>query len=249
MADQKTPAGKGPEDKIPEDANLADHRAGKVRDDDDGLVFPFHKVPHEGSVIEVAKGILWARMPLPWSLDHINVYLFDEGDGWTVVDTGSNGNSGRTAWEALEASTLGGKPISRVIATHMHPDHLGLAGWLTERHKAEFYISQTEYLLANTLWMSASADFPQSELDFLFESGVDRQYEDVIKSAGFGNYKKGVYQLPTAFHRLEDGSEIMIGGRRWRTVMGRGHSPEHARSEEHTSNSSHSSVSRMPSSA
>lgn len=208
-------------------ANVADHRGGIVGDD--GLYYPFaDKVPEGGDVLNVVDGVFWARIPLPWSLDHINVYLFDEGDSWSVVDTGSQGNRGREAWEAIEESLLGGKPITRVIGTHLHPDHVGLAGWLVERYDASLTMTMMEYLSANNIWLGGTKEVPQHELDFLFRAGVSRQFESMIRGARFDNYRKGVHELPPKFLRIEDGSEIMLGGRRWRVVIGRGHSPEHA---------------------
>lgn len=211
------------------DSLTMDHRLSSASPSDDGLTYPYGEaVPDGVNIIKVAEDIFWARIPLPWSLDHINVYLFDEGEGWTVIDTGANGKTGIEAWIAFEDTALAGKPIKRVIATHMHPDHLGLAGWLVERHNAEFWTTQTEFMLANTLWHSAGADFPENELTYLFRSGVDRSFEPMIRAAGYGNYKKGVYALPPSYLRIEDGSEFQLGGRKWRVVIGRGHSPEHA---------------------
>lgn len=219
-----------PEKDIPvTEGETVDHRVPGGSRDTGVQEYPYKdKVPGGTDVIEVADGILWARIPLPWSLDHINVYLFDEGDGWTVIDTGARGNTGKETWEALEQDVLKGRPLKRVIATHMHPDHLGLAGWLVERHDAEFWITQAEYLLANTLWLSAGAEFPENELTYLFQNGVDRKYEPMIRAAGYGNFKKGVHTLPSSYVRMEDGMELDLGNRRWRVVIGRGHSPEHA---------------------
>jgi glyoxylase-like metal-dependent hydrolase (beta-lactamase superfamily II) len=215
--------------KGPGKMNVADHRAANRPVPDDDLFYPHGEaVPAGGSVIQVADGVLWARIPLPWSLDHINVYLFDEGDSWSLVDTGSLGKRGKAAWEALEAQVLDGKPIARVIATHMHPDHLGLAGWLAERHGASFAITQAEYLLASHLWLGGTRDVPDHELDFLFKAGVSRDFEDMIRSGRFDNYRRGVSELPATYTRLEDGSAVRLGGRNWRVVIGRGHSPEHA---------------------
>lgn len=211
------------------DVETKDHRMSSRERGDQGLKYPYgEKVPSSTEAIEVSEGIFWARIPLPWSLDHINVYLVDEGDGWSVIDTGARGKTGIEAWQNIEEQLFAGKPIKRVIATHMHPDHLGLAGWLVERFKAEFWITQAEYLLAQTLWHSAAAEFPESELDYLFRGGVDRKYEPMIRAAGYGNYKRGVYTLPATYMRMEDGNLIELGGRTWRVVIGRGHSPEHA---------------------
>lgn len=206
----------------------ADHPSEPYLRGDEDLHYPFEEIPEGDTVVKVAPGVIWARIPLPWSLDHINVYLFDEGDSWTLVDTGAQGDRGRDAWAALEASVLDGKPIKHVVCTHMHPDHLGLAGWIAKRHDASFSMTQSEYLLAQHLWMSGSKNFPEEELNYLFRSGVSRSYEEKIRSAGFGNFKRGVHELPYSYNRLEDGSIFKMGGRRWRVVVGRGHSPEHA---------------------
>jgi len=214
----------------PEEAevvDVADHRSGKPPVPE-GLEVLFDGVPEGASVIKVTEGVLWARLPLPWSLDHINVYLFEEADGWTVVDTGSNGDTGRECWDQIIETKLGGKPITRVIATHMHPDHIGLAGWLVEKTGAEFITTQGEFLLANTLWKGASDEFPEFEPDFLLKNGLNPKYEEMVRSAGYSSYSRGVYKLPPTYRRIEDGSEIMIGGRNWRVLIGRGHSPEHA---------------------
>ena len=218
-------------------SDVIDHRNAKDADKDardlaraekEGYVFPFAGKPGGTDVIEVAEGILWARIPLPFSLEHINVYLFDEGDSWSVVDTGVNGTRGRETWEALEASVLDGKPIGRVIATHMHPDHIGLAGWLCERFGASFTTTQTEYLLAQTLWMGGAEVMPEHEVRFLLSNGVDPSFEPMIRAGRFDNYKRGVHMLPQTYNRIEDGSLVMLGNRRWRVVTGRGHCPEHA---------------------
>lgn len=192
------------------------------------LEYPFKGVPDGEHVIEVAKGIFWARVPLPWSLDHINVYLFDEGDSWSIIDTGTNGKKARATWEMLETTILGGRPIKHVVATHMHPDHLGLAGWLVKRHSAEFSITVTEYLMAQHLWLGASDVVPEVEIQHMLRMGVNPDVRPMIEAAGFGHFKKGVYELPPCYTRLEDGSDITLGGRKWRVIIGRGHSPEHA---------------------
>jgi glyoxylase-like metal-dependent hydrolase (beta-lactamase superfamily II) len=209
-------------------AKDADHRTGIVRGDEN-LTYPHgDDVPEGKKVIELAKGIYWARLPLPFSLDHINIYLFDEGDGWTVVDTGVNGSKSTEVWELLEQGIMGGKPIKHVVATHMHPDHLGLAGWLTRRHDAEFSITQGEFMLGQHLWNGAADVMPDEEIAFMLKAGVSRSFEPQMKAAGFGFYKKGVHELPYSYTRLEDGSIIEIGGRKWQVIVGRGHSPEHA---------------------
>lgn len=177
---------------------------------------------------ELAKGVYWARVGLPWSLDHINVYLFDEGDSWTLVDTGAQTSTGRAAWQALKEGPLGGKPIKRVIGTHLHPDHIGLAGDLVRQDGAEFCMTQSEYLLAKTLWYSGGDTVPDFEVAYLLRAGVAPETEPAIRAQGYGHYKRGVAELPEVYTRLEDGMLITLAGYRFMVVIGRGHSPEHA---------------------
>ena len=108
-----------------------------------GLVFPFPVIPEPGKVIEVASGIFWARIPLPFRLNHVNVYLIDDGDGWVVFDTGIGNDATRTVWEALLAGPLRGRRLTRLIVTHYHPDHIGLAGWLSQRFDLPLLTSHT----------------------------------------------------------------------------------------------------------
>jgi len=216
-----------PLEAVSDNVEVVDHRIA-ASEHADNLEYPFQTVPVGSDVIEVAKGIFWARIPLPWSLDHINVYLVDEGDSWTIIDTGSQGKRGIEAWEALEKEVLGSKPVKHVIATHMHPDHLGLAGWLVEKHGAKFSMTMLEYLMAQHLWLNASDAFPEEELQHLLRMGVNPDFEEKIRQAGFGHFKKGVHKLPYHYSRLEDGSVLQLGGRTWKVIIGRGHSPEHA---------------------
>ncbi|MFC3050841.1 MBL fold metallo-hydrolase [Kordiimonas pumila] len=215
------------ENPVPENTEVSDHTTSYSKGDEN-LSYIFNNVPQDIEIIEVSSGILWARIPLPWTLDHINVYLLDEGDGWTVIDTGAQGKRGRAMWQRLEKKVMGAKPILNVVATHMHPDHLGLAGWLVKRHGAKFYCTLGEYLMAQTLWLGAKPHMPQHDMDFLFRSGVSRKYEEMIRAAGFGRFKKGVHKLPESFQRMEEGMVLTFGGRKWSVVIGRGHSPEHA---------------------
>src|SRR5215510_2092507 len=110
------------------------------------LVFPFPEPPAPGETIEVAPGILWARIPLPFRLNHINVFLIDDGDGWAILDTGIGNDQTRQVWQALSNGPLAGRRFTRLIVTHFHPDHIGLAGWLCERFALPLLTSQTSYL-------------------------------------------------------------------------------------------------------
>ena len=192
-----------------------------------GLTYPFPARPEPGAAIQVAPGILWIRMPLPFQLNHINVWMVEDGEGWAIVDTGINGNTTRGLWEQVIAAHGGGKPITRVIVTHLHPDHVGLAGWLVEKFDVPLYMTRTDYLLCRTLVMDTGLEAPAEGMRFYKAAGFPDDMLETYKKR-FGGFGAGVYRLPQAYRRLQDGEELMIGGRWWRIVVGRGHAPEHA---------------------
>lgn len=197
----------------------------RVRDDR-GLLYPFAEKPAPGEAIEVAPGILWLRMKMPMQLDHINVWLLDDGDGWTVVDTSINEQSSKDAWEAAFARYLGGRKVTRIVATHLHPDHVGLAGWIAEKFDAALYMSRTDYLMCRMLVMDTGKEAPEEGLRFYRAAGFPEEAIQRYRER-FGGFGFGVYRLPQAFHRLQHGDVLPIGGREWRIVVGRGHAPEH----------------------
>jgi len=192
----------------------------------DGLTYPFPAKPEPGKTIEVAPGIHWIRLPLPFQLNHINVWLVEDGDGWAVVDTGINSRTTQGLWEQVFAS-LGGKPVKRVIVTHLHPDHVGLAGWFTEKFNVPLYMSRTDYLLCRTLVMDTGQPAPEEGVLFYKAAGFPDEALEYYRKR-FGGFGSGVYSLPQSYRRLTDGQELIIGRYRWRIVVGRGHAPEHA---------------------
>ena len=115
------------------------------------ISYPFEGVPDAGKVVEVAPGVFWVRMPLPFKLNHINLWVLDDGDGWTIVDTGINLPEVRERWEMLFSGSMGGKPIKRMIVTHFHPDHVGLAGWFEEKHNIKLWMTLGEWGMARNL--------------------------------------------------------------------------------------------------
>lgn len=191
------------------------------------LEYPFETRPSPGEVIEVRPGIYWVRMKLPMQLNHINLWLLADGDGWTVVDTGIKNEETTTAWETLFSGVMGSRSIKRVIITHMHPDHIGLAGWLVRRFNVELWISRAEYLMCRNLVADTGQEAPPEGLEFYRSAGFPEELLENYK-ARFGGFGYGVYKLPNAYHRIEEGDEIEIGGRRWKIVGGNGHSPEHS---------------------
>ena len=133
-----------------------------------GLTYPWSREvnPEPGKAEKIADGVYWARFPMPMSLDHINLWLLEDGDGWTVVDTCLNLKSSRDIWEQLFGSIMQGRPITRVICTHLHPDHVGLAGWLTERFDAELWMSREEFLMCKAMTADTGRPAPEVALRF-----------------------------------------------------------------------------------
>ena len=189
--------------------------------------YPFAEPPAVGTTMEVAPGVRWVRMPLPFSLKWINLWLIEDGDGWTVVDTGIPNSETKSHWRTIFENELGGKPIKRVIVTHMHPDHIGLAGWMTHKWKCELWITRLEYIQCRMLVADTGREAPQAGIDFFRAAGWAQEDLDRYVER-FGGFGKAVSQLPDSFRRLSDGQEILIGERTWRIVTGCGHSPDHA---------------------
>ncbi|HYE42015.1 MAG TPA: MBL fold metallo-hydrolase [Caulobacteraceae bacterium] len=191
------------------------------------LSYPFEAIPAPGEAVEVAEGVLWLRQPLPFELDHINVWAIRDGEGWTLVDTGVRSKDAMAAWEATFAGPLEGRPVTRVICTHMHPDHVGLAGWLTRRFDVPLLMTRLEYTTGRMLIADTGREAPEDGARFYRSVGWN---EDQIAHwrARFGGFGKAVHTMPDSYRRLSDGDVLDIGGRDWRVVTGNGHSPEHA---------------------
>jgi glyoxylase-like metal-dependent hydrolase (beta-lactamase superfamily II) len=185
------------------------------------------RVPAPGEAIDLAPGVRWLRMGLPFALDHINLWLLEDGDGWTIVDCGITNDATKAAWEQVFERELRGKPVTRVIATHMHPDHIGLAHWLTERWGCRLWISATDYNGARLASQSTTGFGGERAAAFFASHGLTDP-EAVAKVRARTNYYAGmVPQVPAAYRRLMDGMSIEIGGRGWRCIVGYGHAPEH----------------------
>lgn len=193
-----------------------------------GLRYPWAEPPEEGAAIEVADGVLWMRLPLPMKLDHVNVYALDDGDGWTVIDTGFNSGKTRNIWTALMAGPLAGKPVTRVVVTHHHPDHMGLAGWFQRDHGAELVTTRTAWLFARMLTLDVQGEWPAETLAYYRSAGMDRDFYDKRAAQRPFNFADVVAPMPLGFTRVKQGDVLRMGGRDWDVHMGSGHAPEHA---------------------
>lgn len=191
------------------------------------LEFPFQPPTPDGSVVQVAPGILWARMPMPMSLDHINVYMLREDDGWTLIDTGLNLDSGKALWEQIVAEHFEGLPVKRLICTHCHYDHSGLAKWITEHYDVPLLMTYGEYFMLRSLMSTPPPEpLPASERVFFLRAGMADERIDQI----FARMRKDPFMppFPHTYERVREGDVLRIGDRDWRVIVGEGHSPEHA---------------------
>ena len=193
-----------------------------------GIRYPWEIPPEHGEAIEVAEGVLWMRLPLPMMLDHVNVYALDDGDGWTIVDTGFDSKTSRGIWQTLLDGPLKGKPVTRVIVTHHHPDHVGLAGWFQSEHGAQLWTTRTAWLFARMLQLDEQAVPTQETLDFHRLAGMDEEVFNKSKNERPFNFSDVVAPMPVGFKRIKQGDVVRIGGRDWDVHIGNGHAPEHA---------------------
>ena len=191
------------------------------------LEYPFDRGPATGEAIEITRGVLWMRMPMPGSIAFINVWALEDGDGWAIVDTGMRTTDTAAAWRQVFAEAFAGAPVSRVFVTHMHPDHIGMAGWIARKFAARLWITRLEYLMCRVMAADSGREAPEDGLRFYRAAGWDQDGLDTYRSR-FGGFGKALYALPDSFRRLSDGEEIVIGEHMWRVVVGNGHSPEHA---------------------
>ncbi|WP_425466251.1 MBL fold metallo-hydrolase [Ostreiculturibacter nitratireducens] len=189
--------------------------------------YPHETPPAEGEAVQVAEGVLWLRLPLPMRLDHVNVFALNDGPGWTVIDTGFDSRRGRAIWERLLSGPLGGKPVTRVVVTHYHPDHVGLAGWF-QSNGAELLTTRTSWLMARMLTLDVHDSPVPETLAFWRAAGMDEAlYEKRAAERPF-NFADCVHPLPLGYTRIAEGGTIRMGGRTWDIRCGDGHAPEHA---------------------
>jgi glyoxylase-like metal-dependent hydrolase (beta-lactamase superfamily II) len=185
------------------------------------------RIPAPGEAIVVAEGVRWIRMPLPFALDHINLWVLEDGDGWTLVDTGYGSDAVRALWDAHFATTLAGRPVKNVIVTHYHPDHIGNAAWLVERTGAAFWMTTSEFLSAHAAREDFGGFDRDNTVDLFVRNGLDAAAipERIRKVNG---YARGVPAVPRRYRRMMEGDKLAIGGREWEVVTVFGHAPEHA---------------------
>jgi glyoxylase-like metal-dependent hydrolase (beta-lactamase superfamily II) len=185
------------------------------------------RIPAPGAAIEVAPGVRWIRMPLPFALDHINLWLLEDGDGWTIVDTGYGTQVTWDLWERHLVETLEGRPVRRIIVTHYHPDHLGSADWLQEKTGAPLWMTAGEFLSGHAAHDDTAGFDRPTGIDFFARNGLDvSRFPEKLRTGN--GYRRGVPSIPKTYRRMMDGDEIDIGGHAWQVITVFGHAPEHA---------------------
>ena len=196
------------------------------------LSYPFgDTVPALGTALDVVAGLRWIRMPLPFALDHINLWLLDDRvdgvDGVAAIDCGASTEPTRAAWEMILNTVLDKQPLVRIVATHCHPDHVGLSGWLADRFDAPFVTSAAEFAFARMMAAALpGVDGPSAIPHFERHGLRDPAMLEQMRSRR-NYYPSLVPAVPAAFVRLQDGQRVRIGARDWRVITGFGHSPEH----------------------
>ncbi|MDX1504439.1 MAG: MBL fold metallo-hydrolase [Spongiibacter sp.] len=190
------------------------------------LTYPFDHPPEAGQWLSVAEGIYWLQMPLPMALDHINLYVLEDDEGWYIVDTGMGLRDTQKYWLQLINGPMAGKPLKAVICTHMHPDHCGQAGWLCNEWRVPLYMSAAEYLSARTFGAPSEGGMSWTGKAHYLRAGVAPETLERLASRLRG-FSKIIEPMPLSFRRMRDGDTLSIGGREWRVMTGSGHSPEH----------------------
>ncbi|MFM0278113.1 MBL fold metallo-hydrolase [Paraburkholderia sediminicola] len=191
------------------------------------LSYPCGTPPERGDTREVAPGVQWIRMPLPSALTHINLWTIADTDGYTLIDTGVYNEDTTAAWNEVLDGPLAGQRPSRVIVTHMHPDHVGMAGWLTRRFECRLWMTRLEYLNCRVLVGDTGRAAPDEAIAFYRRAGWDENAIGAYRQR-FGGFGRMTSPLPDSYRRIQDGEVIRIGQHEWEVVVGSGHTPEHA---------------------
>jgi glyoxylase-like metal-dependent hydrolase (beta-lactamase superfamily II) len=191
------------------------------------LDLPFAAPPAAGAAAAAADGVQWLRMPLPFALDHINLWLVDGAQGLAAVDTGFGDAVTRAHWQGHFDTTMRGRALDQLVVTHYHPDHLGNAAWLAARFAVPVTMTHGEFLHAHCVWHEQASMDAASMAGFLHAHGLPMA-EAAALGTRLTGYRRAVPELPRTFRRMIDGDTLVLGGSAFRVIAGFGHSPEHA---------------------
>jgi glyoxylase-like metal-dependent hydrolase (beta-lactamase superfamily II) len=191
------------------------------------LTFPIPAPPAPGSVTDIAPGIRWLRLPLPYRLDHVNVYLIENGGGWTALDSGLGDNACKQAWEAALAGPLRGQGLKSLIVSHFHPDHVGLAGWLCQRFGLDLTMPRPEYLHSLLLQFAPAGYGEDVFRPFYQRHGLSAEATEIVLRNGH-EYLRRTTGVPASYHRIKHGDTLSVGARTFHVLTGGGHALEQA---------------------
>lgn len=194
----------------------------------DRIHLPWEEPPGEGEAREVADNLYWIRLPLPMKLDHVNVYVLDDPDGLTIIDTGMGSKRTKAIWKTVLEQNFSGKPIKQVILTHHHPDHVGLAGWFMAEYDAKLIATRTSYLMARMLTLDVQDVPPPETVAFWRSAGMPLEIINERLGGKPFNFADTVAPIPLGYTRIQQGSQLEMGGRSWTVHIGNGHAAEHA---------------------
>lgn len=191
------------------------------------LAVPHKQPPEPGSLIEIAPGVRWFRLPLPYRLDHVNIYLIKSDNGWAVLDTGLGTDDCRRTWESILSGPMTGQRLTSMIVTHFHPDHVGLAGWLTERFGLPLSMPRPEYLYSLALQYAPGDLGADMHRPFYRRHGLSHEVTEAVLGRGH-EYLRRTTGVPSTYHRIQHGDTLPIGARAFQVITGGGHALEQA---------------------
>jgi glyoxylase-like metal-dependent hydrolase (beta-lactamase superfamily II) len=182
-------------------------------------------VPTSPELTEVTGGVFELRLPIPWEDTHVNCFLLPDGDAVDMIDCGmSSQESFGLIADALRELAGPRARLRRLLVTHIHPDHYGGAGEMTERRGADLYLHRLEVPMVHPRYLEIE-QLVEEVGRYLHVHGVPDAEADFLKNAsrGFRQFVKPalpVLQL--------DGTELLeLGCRRLRVEWTPGHSPGH----------------------
>ncbi len=198
----------------------------QLNSDATALTFPF-EAPEFGEVTQIHEDIFWLRLSLPYKLDHINLYLIKDGEGWCLIDTGMGTKTSKRLWQKVIENELHDYPITKIVVTHMHPDHAGLAKWLQDKYQCPVLISRAEYNMIAYLLSISGSSAPDYYVDYLLRAGMSPEYVNNVKAKREDGFDRAVDGLPENCQFISAGETIELGQHKWQVIISSGHSPAH----------------------
>jgi glyoxylase-like metal-dependent hydrolase (beta-lactamase superfamily II) len=191
-----------------------------------GPIYPIAEPPPTGEPMHVAPGVEWLRVPLPFALDHINLWIVEDGDSWTLVDSGLASDTIKTVWRGLFSNQFKSAPPSRLMLTHFHPDHVGLAGWLEAEYGVGLWTSAASFTTTQLAWLDHGAERKAASLDYFTAHGTEPELARGMLEI-FDHFPNDVSRPPLSFTRIEDGDTVRVGDHDWTAMICLGHAPGH----------------------